>query len=252
MQLSVVVITLNEEKNIRRCLESVQGIADELIVLDSCSTDKTCEIAVSCGARIVEQEFLGYVGQRNFSSKIAKHDWILMLDADEVLSSALRERIIQLKNRQSFDAYYLNRLTNYCGKWIRHCGWYPDRKIRLYDRNKGSWQGHLVHEYWQADNDARIGKIGGDLLHYSFNTIDEHISQIHKFTELSAKADAANGKNCSLLKIWLGPKWFFFSRFILKLGFLDGYYGYLVCKYSAYGQFIKYTKTRAYSKQQKH
>lgn len=249
MQLSVVVITLNEEHNIQRCLESVRSIADEIVVVDSLSTDRTCEIAIAHGARIAEQEFLGYVGQRNFASKVTAHDWILMLDADEVLSAELSESILQIKADPQSDAYYLNRLTNYCGKWIKHCGWYPDKKIRLYNKHKGSWKGHLVHEYWEAKNEnERIGKLKGDLLHYSFNTISEHINQIHKFTELSARANAEQGKSCSLLKIWIGPKLFFFSRYILKLGFLDGYYGFLVCKYSAYAQFIKYSKTRAYAK----
>lgn len=249
MQLSVVVITLNEEKNIERCLKAVQSIADEIILVDSLSTDKTQELAKPFVSRIINQEFLGYVGQRNFATEQAIHDWVLMLDADEVVDEELCQNILAVKNNPEYEVYQLKRLTNYCGKWIRHSGWYPDKKIRLYNRTKGKWVGELVHEHWEANTDnEKVGTLQGHLLHYTFNSIDEHIRQIHKFTELSAQSAAKAGKTCSLLKIWFGPKWYFFSRYFLKLGFLDGYYGYIVCRLSAYAQLIKYSKIRAYSK----
>lgn len=249
MKLSVVVITLNEEKNIKRCLESTRNVGDEYIVLDSFSTDHTVKIAEEFGAKVIEQEFLGYVGQRNMGDDVAKYDWVLMLDADEVISPQLEQNILQIKENAQYNIYELNRITNYCGKWIKHCGWYPDRKIRLYNKTAGKWSGHLVHEFWHPHNNSeKIGHTKGDLLHYSFYTIDEHIQQINKFTELSARANAESGKNYSLLKLWLGPTFFFLSSFFLKLGFLDGYYGYLVCKFSAYAQLIKYSKTRQYNK----
>lgn len=249
MQLSVVVITLNEEKNIERCLKAVQGIADEIILVDSLSTDNTLKLAEPYVTRVVSQEFLGYVAQRNFATDQATHDWILMLDADEVVSEDLSKNILQIKSQPHHQVYELGRLTNYCGKWIKHSGWYPDKKIRLYNRTKGKWIGELVHEHWEANTlSESIGSVKGHLLHYTFNTIDEHIRQIHKFTELSAISAAKKGKTCSLFKIWFGPKWYFISRYIFKLGFLDGYYGYLVCKLSAYAQLIKYSKIRAYSK----
>lgn len=249
MQLSVVVITLNEEKNIERCLLSVKEIADEVLVIDSLSTDNTTIISARLGAKIIDQEFLGYVGQRNFGADNAENDWILMLDADEVVSPELVQSIANIKKDPKYSCYEFNRLTNYCGKWIKHCGWYPDKKIRLYNKNAGKWTGHLVHEHWEANNkDETVGYLKGDLLHYTYNTIDDHVSQIHKFTELSARSAVEAGKNISLLKLWLGPKWFFFSRYILKLGFLDGYYGYLLCKLSTYAQVIKYSKIRQYNK----
>ncbi|MCB0700241.1 MAG: glycosyltransferase family 2 protein [Chitinophagales bacterium] len=248
MKLSVVVITLNEEDNIERCLNAVQSIADEIVVIDSNSTDNTVQIAQKLGAKIVLQEFLGYAEQRNLASEKASYDWVLMLDADEVLSDGLQQGIKNVKENPKYNIYQLNRLTNYCGKWIKHSGWYPDKKIRLYNRNHGKWVGKYVHEYWQKNNtDEATGQLTGDLLHYSFNTISQHIKQIQTFTDLSARAAAENGKTCSLMKIWLGPKWFFISSYILKLGILDGYYGYLVCKFSAYAQMIKYSKTRQYA-----
>lgn len=251
MKLSVVVITLNEEKNIKRCLDSTKNIGDEHVVVDSFSSDNTVEIATEFGARIVSQEFLGYVGQRNYADEVATNDWVLMLDADEVISLELEKSILQIKENPRHNIYELNRMTNYCGKWIKHCGWYPDRKIRLYNRTAGKWVGQLVHEYWEAHNNERVGHLKGDLLHYSFYTIEEHIKQINKFTELSARANAQNGKSYSVLKMWFGPIIFFVNSFIFKLGFLDGYYGYLVCKFSSYAQLIKYSKTRQYIKLKK-
>lgn len=252
MLLSVIVITLNEEKNIKRCLDSVQNIADDIVVVDSLSTDNTTQIAESCGARVVSQSFLGYVEQRNFSTEQAKYDWVLTLDADEVVTPELEKSILSIKEQNNSNVYQLKRLTNYCGKWIKHSGWYPDKKIRLFDRTKGTWKGGLVHEYWEAhDKNERIETLQGDLLHYTFDTITQHIKQIQKYTDLNARSAADNGKTCSLFKIWFGPKWFFFSRFVLKLGFLDGYYGYLVCRFSAYAKLMKYSKTRQYAELKK-
>ena len=252
MKLSVVVITLNEEKNIKRCLESTKNIGDEFLVLDSLSTDDTVKIATDFGAKVIAQPFLGYVEQRNKGDELATHDWILMLDADEVISPELEKSILSIKEHTAHSVYELNRMTNYCGKWIKHCGWYPDKKIRLYNRNAGKWIGHLVHEHWQANNKSETtGSLKGDLLHYSFYSIAEHISQINKFTDLSARANAQNGKNYSILELWLGPKVFFLNSFLFKLGFLDGYYGYIVCKLSSYAQLIKYSKTRQYNKLKK-
>jgi len=247
VKLSAVIITLNEERNITRCLESVKDVADEIIVVDSLSTDKTAEIARSYGAKVIQQPFLGYVAQKNFADNCASNDWILSIDADEALTPELKDQINQVKLNPTFQAYKLRRLTNYCGKWIKHCGWYPDRKTRLYNRTAGSWQGEQIHEHWEAkDAHLHIEELKGDMLHYSYYTISDHLRQIERFTEISAKVAAGKGKDCSLFKIWLVPKWVFFSMYILRAGFLDGYYGYLVCKYSAYAALIKYTKIRQY------
>lgn len=247
IRLSVVIITLNEAHNIERCVKSALSIADEILVVDSLSTDNTTEIAAKLGARIILQPFTDYVQQRIIATNKAANDWVLSIDADEVISEELAESIAYIKKSPKHNHYKLIRCTNYCGKWIRHGTWYPDKKIRLFNRTKGDWQGALIHEYWKPAANTSIGMLKGELLHYSFYTISDHIKQIEKFTELSAMAAVKQGKSCSLLKVWLGPKWFFFNAFIIRLGFLDGYYGYLVCKYSAMSAMIKYSKIRQYS-----
>ena len=246
-KISAVIITLNEEKNIDRCLRSLKGIADELVIVDSFSTDKTVEIAEKYGAKIIQQSFLGYKEQKNFATAQASNNWVLSLDADEALSPELQQSIMREKEQLQSDAYRFARLTYYCGKWIKHSGWYPDKKIRLYDRTKGQWEGEKVHEYWEPQNQKPPGELKGNLLHYSFYTINDHILQINKFTELSAKENVEKGKNYGLLTIMVTPLWSFFVNYIFRLGFLDGHKGYLVCKLSAYATFLKYIKTRQYT-----
>lgn len=248
MQLSVVIITLNEEKNLPRCLRSVQNIADEVVIVDSYSSDDTGNIARSFGAKVFYHPFEDYVQQKNLAVAKASYDWILSLDADEALSPELEESILAVKASPRYSAYWLSRLTNYCGTWIRHCGWYPDKKIRLFNRNAGAWAGEQIHESWQA-NDAAMptGELNGDLLHYSYYSFSDHVKQIEKFTEIAARSAIANGKKCSLLKMWLAPRWGFFVDYIIRLGILDGYNGYMVCKYSAWAAFVKYSKIRQYT-----
>ncbi|MBA3830001.1 MAG: glycosyltransferase family 2 protein [Taibaiella sp.] len=247
--ISVVIITLNEQKNIDRCLASVKNIADEIVIVDSYSKDDTLKIAASYGARIIMQDFLGYGAQKNFANQQASHNWILSLDADEALSTELRDSIIKVKVHPEYDTYSLTRLTNYCGKWIRHCGWYPDKKVRLFDKTKGVWKGEKIHEYWEPKNDdSKIGELAGDLLHYSYYTVSDHIIQLEKFTDIAAREAVAQGKDCSIWKIVVGPFWNFFSNYIIRLGILDGAAGYLICKITAYATFVKYAKIRQYAR----
>ncbi|XZF13950.1 glycosyltransferase family 2 protein [Chitinophagaceae bacterium MMS25-I14] len=252
MSISVVIITKNEEQNLPRCLHSVKNVADEIIVLDSFSEDDTLNIARSFGAKVYTHKFEGYVTQKNLAAQKAGCDWVLSLDADEALSPELEQSVLQVIKAPQHDAYRFSRLTNYCGKWIKHCSWYPDKKVRLFRKNAGEWEGDQIHESWELhDKNAVVGELKGDLLHYSYYSFSDHIRQIEKFTEIAARAAAAKGKNCSLLKIWLGPKWRFFTDYILRLGFLDGYSGYMVCKYSAWAAFAKYSKIRQYARSQK-
>lgn len=252
IKLSAVIITYNEERNITRCINAVKGIADEIIVVDSTSTDNTVSIAKQLGAKVVDQPFLGYLGQRNFGDNTASHNWILMLDADEEISASLAQQILRVKEKTEYNAYRFPRLNNYCGKWIRHGAWYPDKKTRLYDRTKGSWHGGMVHEYWKpnAPGDP-IGNLEGDMLHYSFATMDDRLQKIEKYSELAALTAIKNGRTASLFKIWASPKWRFFSEYILQRGFMDGFEGYMIAKLSAYEAFIKYAKIRQYSRQKK-
>jgi len=248
MDISVVVITLNEEKNLPRCLKSVQNIADEIVIVDSYSEDETGRIARSFGAKVFYNPFEDYVSQKNFAVEKASHNWILSLDADEALSPELEQSILAIKNNPQYQVYELSRLTNYCGKWIKHCGWYPDKKIRLFDRNAGAWAGEQIHESWQAyDKNEKTGTLTGDLLHYSYYSFSDHVKQIEKFTEIAARTAVANGKKCSFMKMWLAPKWGFFVDYFVRFGILDGYYGFMVCKYSAWAAFVKYSKIRQYT-----
>ena len=181
IDISVVIITYNEEKNLGRCLDSVTEIADDILIVDSNSTDKTLAIATNHNARVIQNAFIGYGEQKNFASQHAKHDWILSLDADEELSQELIISIKEFKNNPKFNVYSMPRITNYCGQWIRHCGWYPDKQTRLFNRTKGGWVEKKVHEYWKAndENDPK-GTLKGDLLHYSFTSISEHLKKIEK------------------------------------------------------------------------
>lgn len=247
-KISAIVITLNEAANLERCLRSVMKVADEVIVLDSFSTDNTVAIANSMGAQVYQHKFDGYGPQKNRAIAYAQYDWILNIDADEELSEALIAGILEAKKNFQHDAYACNRLTNYCGKWIRYGGWYPDRLIRLWHRSKAGVTQDKVHEQFILNQGANAGFIKGDILHYSFNSISDHIKKIQQYSEIGAQHDVARGKKCSLFKLWLMPKMVFIKTFLFKRGFLDGYYGYIISKNSAFAAFAKYAKIREYSK----
>jgi glycosyltransferase involved in cell wall biosynthesis len=245
IQLSVVIISYNEEKNIARCLESVQGIADEILLVDSFSKDLTRDIATSMGARVIEHVFEGHIQQKNYAAQQAKYDCILSLDADEALSDELKKSIQQIKSNWQYDAYQMNRCTNYCGKWIKHSGWYPDRKLRLWNRTKGEWGGVNPHDKWELHNKSMNFKwIKGDILHYSYYSIEEHWKQAEKFSNIAAQAMFDQGKRISFAGVYLKAAFKFIRNYFLKAGFLDGYYGWVVCKITAWETFEKYRKLR--------
>jgi len=247
-KLSVVVITLNEEKNLDRCLRSVKNIADEIMVVDSFSTDKTKEIALQHEAVFIEHFFENYVTQHQFADQQARHDLVFSIDADEVVSPELEQSILTVKENLEHDGYWVNRLTNYCGNWIHHAGWYPDRKLRLYNRTKGSWQGVIVHESFQMNQDATEGRLKGDLWHYSYYTVEQHRQRLEKYSTMSAKAYFMKEKKAPLLKIWLSPVVKFIRDYFINLGFLDGKAGFTVCWISAGGTYKKYRKLRLMQK----
>jgi glycosyltransferase involved in cell wall biosynthesis len=248
--LSAVIITYNEEKNIARCLESVKDLADEIIVVDSFSTDATEEICARYHVKFITHAFAGHIEQKNYAAHIATHDWVLSLDADEALTPELKESIRKVLENPQCNAYKMNRLTFYCGRWIRHCGWYPDAKARLWIRHSGAWGGINPHDRWELhDRGEPYGKLKGDLLHYSYYTVSDHLKQIEYFTEIAAKAEAALGKTPSIPKILLGPAVKFIQSYFFRLGFLDGYHGFVICRLSAMASFIKYVKTRMYARQ---
>ena len=243
-QLSVVIITFNEERNIARCIASVKALADDIVVVDSYSTDKTKEIAESLGARVVLHEFAGHIEQKNWAVTQAKFPFILSLDADEALSEELGKSIADVKKKKQFDGYTMNRLTNYCGKWVHYCGWYPDKKLRLWDSIKGKWGGVNPHDKFELDKGSSIEHLKGDILHYSYYTHTDHINQVNKFTDISANALFGIGRKATFIKIYLSPLFKFIRDYILKMGFLDGRTGFIICRISAYAAFLKYSKLR--------
>lgn len=241
-KLSAVILTLNEERNIERCLKSLDGIADELLVVDSFSTDRTCEIARTLGARVIQQTFLGYIEQKNFALGQATYPYVISLDADEALSDELRQSVLAAKSNLDCDGYYVNRLTNYCGQWIRHCGWHPDWKMRLFDKRKGKWTGTNPHDRYELEPISKTKKLDGNLLHYSYYTVAEHLRQIERFTDIAAQAKLAEGKRSSVFKLIYKPTAKFLKSYFIKLGFLDGQKGWLICLYSSYATYLRYRK----------
>ncbi|MCH7534386.1 MAG: glycosyltransferase family 2 protein [Bacteroidetes bacterium] len=247
VQLSVVIITYNEEINIERCIDSVSSIADEILVVDSFSTDKTKEMCEAKGVRFLTNVFEGYIEQKHFATSQATHDYVLSIDADECLSEELEASIRDVKNNWMFDGYKFNRLNNYCGKWIRHCGWYPDKKLRLLDRTKGNWQGINPHDEYIIEN-RNVGYLKGNLFHYPFDTIDQHKKQIDFFSDVSAKALFDQGKKSNFILPIVKAAAKFIQSYFLKLGFLDGYYGLLICSLSSGAKYKKYKKLRLLNK----
>lgn len=238
--LSVVIITFNEEKHIGRCLDSVQGLADDIVVLDSFSTDHTVEICREKRARVVQHRFLGHIAQKNLAITHAQHPHILSLDADEYLSPELRESIVAVKANWNCDGYLMNRLNHYCGRWIRHGSWYPDRKLRLWDRRKGNWGGVDPHDHFILQEGCRAVQLKGDLLHEAYENIGAHLEKIRHYTAAAAIAMHRKEKKSSGFKMVLSPQVSFCKSYLLRLGFLDGWRGFAIATLISYGTFIKY------------
>jgi glycosyltransferase involved in cell wall biosynthesis len=243
MRISVCVIGLNEEDNISDCLESVAGIADEIVFVDSNSTDRTIALVKKFTQKVFVRKFDGYVTQKNFAAVKASHDWILNIDCDERLSPELAASIRAIKENppDEIHAFRFNRLTWYIYRFIRHSGWYPDAKIRLYHRRHCSWQGDKVHEIVEAP-DAVTRHLQGDLLHYSFRSIDDHLETIRKYSEMAAQAMYARGRRVSLPGAFARAGWVLFRKFFFELSFLDGSAGIIITWYSAAATFTKYVK----------
>ena len=250
IQLSVAIITYNEERNIERCIRSVQPVADEVVVIDSFSTDRTKEICRSLGVRFVEHAFAGYVQQKNFALTQLTHPYVLSLDADEALSETLQQSILRVKDSSPSQAYRFNRLTNYCGQWIRHCGWYPDTKTRLWERAAGRWGGESIHESVVLRAQTAVSWLEGDILHYSFYSIADHATTANNFSEVAAREAIRSGRKVNwLVHVFLNPIFTFVKKYFFQQGFRDGYYGWVICVLSSYANFLKYSKI--YAQQQK-
>jgi glycosyltransferase involved in cell wall biosynthesis len=222
--LSACVITYNEADRIEACLRSV-SFCEEILVIDSHSTDATRQLASSLGARVIERDWPGYRSQKQFAVDAASHDWVLFLDADERLSSQLRTEIEAVRDGGFTEnaGWSVPRITDYFGRFLRHGNAYPDRLIRLFDRRRGGWIGEEIHENTRVS--GRVGRLRGHLEHYSYRSLSDHHSRMQRYADLMANALYARGKRCGLGKVLVNPQWRFFRGYLLRLGFLDGWRG---------------------------
>lgn len=248
MKISAVVITFNEERNIGRCLDSLAGVADEIVVMDSFSTDGTENICRAKGARFLQHAFEGHIEQKNRALAQANYPHVLSLDADEALSETLRDAILAVKNDWRYDGYTMNRLTNYCGQWIHHSGWYPDRKLRLFDRRLAQWGGQNPHDKIEMRAGARQARLRGDLLHYSYYTVEEHYARARKYADIAARAMYARGRRARWWNLALSPAVKWLRNYVFKAGFLDGRAGWTICRISALETGWKYSALREMEK----
>jgi len=239
-RLSACIITLNEEHNLPRALASLEGIADEIIVVDSGSTDGTEEVARKRRASFSTRAWTNYSEQKNFAAERAANDWILSLDADEELSSPLQTAILGWKKHEPrFSVYEVARRTWYLGAWIKHSGCYPDFQRRLYRRDAAQFSG-IVHEALRFK--GQMGRLNGDLLHYTVRTFAEHEANVENYTTLAAQQMFASGKRNWRGGVWVATPWSWFRNYFLRGGFLDGYRGALIAQMAARSVRLKYRK----------
>ncbi len=247
MKISAAIITYNEERNIARAIESLR-CCDEIVVIDSGSSDRTVELAQNHGARVIETHWRGYAAQKNFAAEACEHPWVLSIDADEALSEALEGEIWQLKkNGPTADGYSMPRLAQYLGRWILHSGWYPDRKVRLFDRSKAEWVGEFVHESVHVD--GRVGDLETNLLHYTCSSLSEHLKTMDRYTTLAAEQIVSQKQPVRWRSMAIDPAWTFFKSYIVQRGFLDGPEGLAIAYMAAIYTFLKYAKARNMSPQ---
>ncbi len=242
-KISAVIITKNEERNIARCLDSLDVVVDEILVIDSFSEDRTVEIAREYGAKVIESKWLGYGETKNLGNRLAQNDYILSIDADEALSPQLAASILALKEEMKAPAYEMNRILNYCGKWIRYGGFYPDKKIRLFHRGMMQWDDAEVHEklyFLNEDLKDEIQWIEGDLLHYSYHSISDHISRLNRYSNLASLQLA--GRKALFAHMIFNSAWRFIHRYFIRGGFRDGYMGFILCRNQAFEVYLKYAK----------
>ncbi|RIA09098.1 glycosyltransferase involved in cell wall biosynthesis [Flavobacteriaceae bacterium MAR_2010_72] len=251
IKISGVIITYNEEEHLEKCLASIADVVDEIIVVDSFSTDNTQTICNKFKVNFIQQEFLGYIEQKNFALSHANYDYILSLDGDEALSDELKTSILKTKGNWEHDGFYCHRLNNYCGQWINHSDWYPDRKLRLFKKDSGEWKGINPHDSYTLKDGKTLGKLNGNLLHWIYRDYSEHNLKVEQFSSIAAKAYFDLGITASLWKIFYRPLWAFFKAYVLRRGFLDGLNGFIICVQTYNVTFLKYIKLRELYKNKK-
>lgn len=243
MQIAAIIIARNEATNIERCVTSLHGIADEIWVLDSGSTDATIPLARAAGATVVEVVWKGYAQTKNEGHALTALPYILSLDADEWLSEGLRAEMLAIKHTLNGEAWSMPRRSWYCGRWIRHCGWSPDRKTRLFPRDT-RWQGEFVHETVALPAGTSTRPFRHHLMHFTYPDTSSHLQQIERYSTLAAQDLHSRGKRASWMKLLLAPAFKFVQMYVLKAGFLDGWQGWQLCHMSAIGVMAKYAKLR--------
>ncbi len=230
--ISAVIITKNEEDHIEACIKSLQGLVDEVIVVDSGSTDKTVSIAEGLGAKVYVKDWEGYGANKNYGADRASRKWILSIDADEVVDEALKQAILE-KELHEGTLYLINNITNYCGHWIRYSEWRPAYKFRLYEKANTRWNQRKVHEGLTHQQTPKLEKLPGAMLHYSYTDYDEHLAKTENYARLSAEQWIAEGKRPGMLKRIFGPSVRFIKSYLLNLGFLEGSVGYRISRTNA-------------------
>ena len=236
-KLAVTIITLNEESNIKDCLKSIKSWVDEIIIVDSGSSDRTCEIAEEMGAKVFKKDWPGYGAQKNRAIELASCEWIFSIDADERVPGELKEEIDIILCQPKYDAYSVKRLSNFCGKFMRHSGWWPDRVTRLFRKGTATFTNVIVHE--KLETAGPVGKTKGHLLHYTYRNLHDAIEKMNKYSSASA---IQKGKQGSIAKATTHGIWMFFRTYFLKAGFLDGKEGFLLSVLNAETSYYKYVK----------
>jgi glycosyltransferase involved in cell wall biosynthesis len=239
--VSACIITRDEADRLPECLASL-GWCDEILVIDSHSRDRTREVAAGAGARVIARDWPGHVAQKEFAVRAARHDWVFCIDADERVSKELAEEIEEHR-RGGFGSaagYSVPRLSSYLGRWIRHGTWYPDRKLRLFDRRRGGWGGRDPHD--RVEVDGKVEALRGELLHYPYRSLDDHLATIDRYTTITARELHAEGRRATLLDVAIRPPLRFLGFYFLRLGLLDGWRGLLLASLAAHYVRLRYWK----------
>lgn len=243
MEISAVIITYNEEERLEPALKSLDGIAEEIIVVDRYSDDDTVKIAKKYTNCVFQRKWTNFADQKNFANSKAKFSWILSLDADERLSPKLKEEMLQVKGQETrCSGFSMPREVFYLGRWIRHAGWYPDRKIRLFQKERARWEGEYVHEKLLIEGEVK--KLGGSIHHFTYRNIADHLRRINTFSDLGAQKLYAQNKRCRWYHLLFLPFFRFLRAYLLKAGFLDGFAGFVISVLDSYSVFTRYAKLK--------
>lgn len=241
IHISASIITFNEEMNIGRCLDSIADIVDEIVVVDSFSTDRTEEICKRYEkVNFVRNPFSGHIEQKNYAKSLTNHEYVLYLDADELLDDQARMELQAIKQNPTADGYIFKRLNNYCGYWIYHGAWYPDKKLRLCRKSISHWGGQNPHDMLIANKGASINTLRGNIMHYSFGSVEAHKLQTEKFAKIAAEAMFKAGKRPNFVKMYLSPAFKLFRDYFIKMGFLDFRFGWTIAWINTTGTYRKY------------